>query len=120
MSFQPPRFPAARPARVARPVLSVGRRVRVNCTRDEGCVALTDAFGNGGAGSLPDGAEVEILAWRPRGPSGARYQVQSTRDGLEGWVSADHLRAPAALASPSPGPTPAPAADPPRKFGRRR
>ena len=120
MSFQPPRFPAVRPARAARPVLSVGRRVLVNCPRDEGRVALTDAFGNGGAGSLPDGAEVEILAWRPRGPSGARYQVQSTRDGLEGWVSADHLRAPAALAPPSPEPTPAPAADPPRKFGRRR
>src|SRR5439155_21562901 len=119
MSFQPPRFPAVRPARAARPVLSVGRRVLVNCPRDEGRVALTDAFGNGGAGSLPDGADVEILAWRPRGPSGARYQVQSTRDGLEGWVSADHLHAPAALASPTPVPTPAPAVAPPRTSAMR-
>src|SRR5438034_7719400 len=125
MSFQPPRFPAVRPARAARPVLSVGRRVLVNCPRDEGRVALTDAFGNGGAGSLPDGAEVEILAWRPRGPGGARYQVQSTRDGLQGWVSADHLRAPGALArgAAEPAPAAAPAAvavdDSPRRFGRR-
>ena len=101
-------------------MLPVGRRVFVNCPRDEGSVSLTDALEKGGAGSLPDGAEVEILAWRPRGPGGARYQVQSTRDGLEGWVSADHLRAPAALGPPAPQPTPAPAADPPRKFGRRR
>src|SRR5437867_4205120 len=98
MSFQPPRFPAARPARASTPVLSVGRRVFVNCSRDERCVALTDALGKGGAASLPDGAEVEILAWRPRGPGGARYQVHSTRDGVEGWLSADHLRAPGVVA----------------------
>src|SRR2546422_5134140 len=125
MSFQPPRFSSARPARSSTPVLSVGRRVFVNCPRDEGSVSLTDALGKGGAGSLPDGAEVEILAWRPRGPGGARYQVRSTRDGVEGWVSADHLRAPGALArtAAEPAPATAPAAvavdDSPRRFGRR-
>ena len=120
MSFQPPRFPSARPARTSTPVLSVGRRVFVNCPRDEGHVSLTDALGKGGAGSLPNGAEVEILAWRPRGPGGARYQVQSTRDRVGGWLSADRLRALAAVApSASPAPAPAPVADPPRRFGRR-
>src|SRR2546430_16726692 len=109
MSFQPPRFPSARPARSSTPVLSVGRRVFVNCPRDEGSVSLTDALGKGGAGSLPDGAEVEILAWRPRGPGGARYQVQSTRDRVEGWLSADHLRAlaagvPSAFSASGPAP----------------
>jgi len=95
--------------------------VFVNCPRDEGSVSLTDALGKGAAGSLPDGAEVEILAWRPRGPGGARYQVQSTRDGVEGWLPADHLRALAAVAPAvaKPEPTPMPAADPPRRFGRR-
>ena len=125
MSFQPPRFPTARPARASTPVLSVGRRVVVRSPRDDGRVALTDALGTADVGSLPDGAEVEILAWRPRGPGGARYQVQSTRDGLEGWVSADHLRAPGALArgAAEPAPAAAPAAvavdDSPRRFGRR-
>ena len=119
MSFQPPRFPTARPSRASSPVLSVGRRVVVRCTREEGSVALTDALGTTDAGSLPDGAEVEILAWRPRGPGGARYQVQSTRDRLEGWVSADHLRAPAALARAAAEPQPAPVEDSPRRFGRR-
>ena len=121
MSFQPPRFPTARSARASTPVLSVGRRVVVSCSRDESRVALTDALGTADAGSLPDGAEVEILAWRPRGPGGARYQVQSTRDKLEGWVSADHLRAPGALARAAAVPAPAAVVvdDPPRRFGRR-
>src|SRR5213593_2229086 len=119
MSFQPPRFPTARPARSSTPVLSVGRRVVVRGPRDDGRVALTDALGTADAGSLPDGAEVEILAWRPRGPGGARYQVQSTRDGLEGWLSADHLRALAAVKPPAPEPAPVAVADPPRRFGRR-
>ena len=42
--------------------------------------------------SLGDGAEVEILAWRPLGARGTRYRVRAQEDGHEGWLAADALR----------------------------
>jgi hypothetical protein len=109
MPFQPPRFPTIRPSRTSGPVLSVGRRVFVNCPSERsGRARLLDDAGNPAATSLPDGAEVEILAWRPRGSGGPRYRVQSTQDRLEGWLAADNLRA---SLVPVPAAVPAPAAD---------
>ena len=119
MSFQPPRFPTVRPARSTAPVLSVGRRVFVNCPSEQsGRARLLDDAGNPAALSLPDGTEVEILAWRPRG-SGTRYRVQSTRDGLEGWLAADNLRASLVPVTPEAPSSDAPRGDSGRRFGRR-
>ena len=59
----------------------------------KGRIVLTDYAGEGPLRSLADGAEVEILAWQPRGPSGARYQVHSLRDCREGWLTTENLRA---------------------------
>lgn len=92
MSF-PSRFPSMRPTRQSGPILSVGRRVFVNCRRaDSRSVPLADDDGRIDRLSLPDGAEVEILAWRPRGTGGPRYRVHAMRDGVEGWLGADDLR----------------------------
>jgi hypothetical protein len=109
MPFQPPRFPSLRPLRGTGPLFSVGRRVFVNCPgKDRGGVPLMDDAGHSAVQSLPDGAEVEILAWRPRGAGSTRYRVHATRDGVEGWLAADHLRAsvvptpPAELTAPMP------------------
>lgn len=103
MSMMPPRNPA--PARDTRPVLSVGRRVFLNCpTGDHRRVTLTDDNGQNTRHSLADGVEVEILAWRPRAPGGARYRVQVMGgDRIEGWLGTADLRparVPAAAAPP--------------------
>jgi hypothetical protein len=52
-----------------------------------------DALATVSHGTLAHGARVEILAWQPAGPDGARYQVRSTTDGIEGWLSGRQLRA---------------------------
>jgi hypothetical protein len=111
--------------RQAKAALSAGRRVFVNCPGVSQGVALIDDEGKSVA-RLADGAEVEILAWRPRG-SGTRYRVQSTRDHAEGWLAADELRAarhPALPTLPEAAPRrEAPSVDRrdmPRKFGQRR
>ena len=94
MSFQPPRFRTSPSPRTTGPVLSVGRRVFVNSasgSAGDDRVALTDEAGTNVCGMLTDGAEVEILAWRPRGASGPRYRVH-TNDGRDGWLPGDNLR----------------------------
>jgi len=103
MSMMPPRNPA--PARDTRPVLSVGRRVFLNCPKgDHRRVTLTDDAGQSTRHSLADGVEVEILAWRPRAPGGARYRVQVMGgDRIEGWLGAADLR-PALVPVTSPPP----------------
>ena len=74
-------------------VFAIGRHVFVACPtpRTPG-VTLTDDSGATPCGKLRDGAEVEIVAWRPRGPLGTRYLVRSSSKGVEGWLGAGELR----------------------------
>jgi hypothetical protein len=104
------------PARARGPVLAVGRRVYVARSEDGPArVTLTDDAGANALATLPDGNEVEILAWRPRG-SGTRYRVRSTGDGLEGWLGVGNLRSAQSAVLPAPtGPAaPATGSVPPR------
>ena len=71
-------------------VWAVGSRAYVHSPANAGIV-LTDEFERVASGSLDDGAEVEVRAWRPRGIPGARYHVRA-RDGAEGWLGVEHLR----------------------------
>jgi len=101
MPFIPRSAPPQQKTRAS--VLSVGRRVYVNC---RGRVALTEDDGRLSANSLADGAEVEIMAWRPGG-AGTRYRVHARQEGHEGWLAADALRqTAAAVAEPSAPPKP--------------
>ena len=74
-------------------VFAVGRHVFIACpaARTPG-VTLTDDSGGTPCGKLRDGAEVEIVAWRPRGPQGTRYLVRSSSKGIEGWLGVGDLR----------------------------
>jgi hypothetical protein len=73
-------------------VFAVGRRVFVACSGASlAGVTLTDDSGASAGGSLRDGAEVEIIAWRPLGSQGTRYRVRSSR-GVEGWLGVADLR----------------------------
>ena len=115
---------ASAPMQKHRPatILSVGRRAYVNC---RGRVALADDDGRVSRHSLGDGAEVEILAWRPLGARGTRYRVRAQEDGHEGWLAADALRQTAVAvvnepAAPEKSAVPRPVArDTHRKFGQR-
>lgn len=116
---------ASAPLQKARPatILSVGRRAYVNC---RGRIALADDDGRTSQNSLADGAEVEILAWRPLGARGTRYRVRAQADGHEGWLAADALRQTAVPASSEPASQEKPASPPRpltrdthRKFGQR-
>jgi hypothetical protein len=112
-------LPKTRPATI----LSVGRRAYVNC---RGRVALALDDGRNSPNSLADGAEVEILAWRPLGNRGTRYRVRAQQDGHEGWLAAEALRQtavpvpnePAAQEKPVAAARPLPR-DTHRKFGQR-
>ena len=56
-------------------------------------VVFTDEYGKcPSTGRLPDGAEVEVLGWRPGGSAGTRYRVRNQADGADGWLGADELR----------------------------
>jgi hypothetical protein len=111
-------------------VLSVGRRVFLNCPPGEHRrVTLTDDAGQRMRHSFGDGVEVEILAWRPHAPGGARYRVQVMGpDRIEGWLGAADLRpalvpaaapAPAAATREEPAPVRRSREDSGRKFGSR-
>ncbi len=52
------------------PIFAVGHRVFVTCGNAQRSVTLTDSTGGTALGTLVDGAEVEILAWQPRGTGG--------------------------------------------------
>lgn len=132
MSMMPPRNPAPARSRDTHPVLSVGRRVFLNCPKgDHRRVTLMDDAGQNTRHSLADGVEVEILAWRPRAPGGARYRVQVMGgDRIEGWLGAADLRpalVPGAAAPPQQAavsredaaPRRKPPEDTGRKFGQR-
>ena len=91
MSFIPrKRRSRTRPSRATSHVWAIGSRAFVHCPTHPGIV-LTDEFERVASGSLDDGAEVEVRAWRPRDVPGARYHVRA-RDGAEGWLGVEHLR----------------------------
>jgi hypothetical protein len=105
-------------------VLSVGQRVFINCPGDPNRRVTVTDDSDAAAWTVGDGAEVEIVAWKPRGSAGTRYRVQSTADRREGWLTADALRS---ARVPAPPPAPAePAAGTidvarnARRFGSRR
>jgi hypothetical protein len=92
------------------PVFAIGRRVRVACPVNSARrVTLTDDLGTNMVGTLSDGSEVEILAWRPLG-GGTRYQVRATRNNLEGWLAVGDLCATQAVTSSTPKAPPIPSA----------
>jgi hypothetical protein len=111
------------PPRFRGPVFAVGQHVSVTCQvgQPRRIVLMDDADGKA-LGSLADGTEVEILAWRPDG-SGTRYEVRAMPRGLEGWLAVDDLRNPHAIpATPevdSRPPTARASTDPARRFGQR-
>ena len=81
------------PPRSTGTVFAIGRHVFVACPiASTSGVTLTDDTGAQAHGKLRDGTEVEILAWRPRGPLGTRYLVRSSAKGIEGWLGAGELR----------------------------
>src|SRR5262249_58664484 len=91
-------------------VLAVGWRVLVASPAGKGHrVELTDSEGTTTVMTLPHGAEVEILAWRPRRSGATMYRVQPTSGGKEGWVSGASLKA---RPAPAPRPAPKPAIEP--------
>ena len=89
-------FPARSPRRStipgnAGPIFGVGRQLFVNCPggREDRTALLDD---NGAVlGKLIDGAEVEVVAWLPRGTA-TRYFIRATRSELSGWLSSANLR----------------------------
>jgi hypothetical protein len=83
------------------PIFAVGHRVFVTCGNAQRGVTLTDSTGDTALGTLADGAEVEILAWQPRGPGGTRYRIRPVAGTVEGWLGATNLRAPV-MPEPSP------------------
>ena len=90
--------PRQRPVQV---VLAVGQRVFIHRHDDPSrAVTLTDEHGTPAAAYLRDGAEVEIVAWRPRGATGTRYRVRHHSDGSDGWLAADELRTTAVRPAP--------------------
>ena len=107
-------------------IIPIGGRVFMHCrTGASRSVPLAEEIGAELSGtSLTDGVEVEVVAWRPRGPTDTRYRVRTiTGERLEGWVFAQELRrslspAPEATAS---APSPTASADPvgPRAFPHR-
>src|SRR5262245_22366043 len=73
-------------------VFAVGGRAYVSCPPDgPQHAALTDDAGRGVQGTLRDGAEVAIVAWRPAS-TGTRYKVRAQATGVEGWLGVAHLR----------------------------
>jgi len=79
-------------------ILAVGWRVLVASPAGRGNrVTLTDSDGSTAVSTVPDGAEVEILAWRPRRSGSTLYHVQPTGGGAAGWLTGASLKPRAAL-----------------------
>jgi hypothetical protein len=91
--------------------IAVGQRVFVNCPGDHArSVRLVDETGQiVSAIHVTDGAEVEVVAWRPRVGSDAHYRVRVSSSGADGWLPAGNLRK-ALVPIPPPERTAAPAA----------
>jgi hypothetical protein len=95
MPFAVNRYRSSAPpsARGAGAIFAIGRHVHVACpAASTSGVTVTDDSGATAHGKLHDGAEVEIIAWRPRGTLGTRYLVRSPLHGIEGWLGAGELR----------------------------
>lgn len=76
-------------------IIPIGGRVFMHCRAGASrSVPLGDEGGRELSGaSLTDGVEVQVVAWRPRGPTDTRYRVRTmTGERLEGWVFAQELR----------------------------
>jgi hypothetical protein len=74
-------------------VLAVGWRVLVVSPAGRGRrVTLTDSDGTTAVGTLADGAEVEILAWRPRRSGTTLYRIRPTGGDTEGWLSGANMK----------------------------
>ncbi len=74
-------------------VLAVGWRVLVAAPAGRGHrVTLTESDGTTATSTVPDGAEVEILAWRPRRSGSTLYHVQPTGGGTAGWLTGASLK----------------------------
>src|SRR5262245_66020293 len=79
-------------------VLAVGSRGVVQADGSKGSVTLMSEDGLTQLATLPDGVEVEVVAWRPRRAGATMYCVRQTSGVAEGWITAVRLR---------PHPTPA-------------
>jgi len=76
-------------------IIAIGQHAFVHCrTGTAQSVVLGDASGKVmSSTSLADGVEVEVLAWRPRGPTDTRYRVRAIGgDRADGWLFAQSLR----------------------------
>ena len=84
------------------PVLAVGGRALVTAQGSSSDrVTLTDDGGTSALATIPDGVEVEIVAWRPR-RGATRYRVVSPDGRFDGWVGAANLKACPAPPPPAP------------------
>ena len=121
------RVPA--PVRVRPSVFAVGRRVYVASGGDRAPVTLMDADKKP-LGTVHDGTEVAILAWRPDWYGTTWYRIRTTAAGLVGWLPVGNLRVTESAASLVPAAAPPPAGpaasiggpeleEPARLFGRR-
>ena len=94
-------------------MLGIGTRVLVTSGSGRSDrVTLTDDSGTSTLGTVPDGVEVEIVAWRPRRGGDTRYRVVTTGDRVEGWLGAGSLKP---RPAPPPPPRPLVAAAPPAR-----
>jgi hypothetical protein len=86
-------------------VIAVGRHVFVNCPGSlSGSVVLADESGKVlSTVHLADGAEVEVVAWRPRVAGEAYYRVRAPSSGADGWLAGVNLRS-ALISLPAPEP----------------
>jgi hypothetical protein len=88
--------------------MAVGQRVYVDAAgHPSGSIPLGDVNGKVFSNvQLPDGVEVEVIAWRPGGADDTRYRVR-TAHGIDGWLPAANLRRSAEPAPRASAPTPA-------------
>lgn len=89
-----PSFVRLPPARVAGggAVLAIGSRGVLGAEQGGGSVPLKSDDGLTVVTTLGAGAEVEIVAWRPRRGGSTTYCVRPTSGGTEGWLEATNLR----------------------------
>ena len=121
----PRRAPA--PPRVRAAVFAVGRRVFV-ASGTGGLTATLIDTDKKELGTLRDGTEVSIVAWRPGWGGNTWYRVRTAESDLLGWLPVGNLRTTEIAVAPVPAATPAPGVpsyrgefgDTGRRFGQRR